>query len=481
MEIIPHHPGLSITYKTPFPAMVKYADDILLFAHLANGLAILQAVESWSAISGMHLQPKKCTLIYFDGTGEQVTIIDQLRNLQYDLLPLFTTKVDLCDKYLGIFLHPCPSIQLNLWRKDLDKKVKNATKAISGISARRLIPLAYKAQLLNIYVGSQLLYSFFTLYPPPDLIKSLNILYTEYLFPNKAPHPPLNKLSDGLDKGGLGLHTPDILAQLAASVAATRLLSPDTPIWVTAPARLHAQLSARKKYPLHPYWQKLPSRLAIHDGRYQLSPEVILMRAPFIDPPLPTLHPIDFRHHTGLTIPFNVGLIWSLPLPIRMINFFFLALWSMERAFGRFSSSAEASRKCCFCNEPATPIFKHWFVCRIFNFSSPVWFNIHQPPQYFIDWPSLLSWIAEPSDQQAMNRRLTTAISMVFVRWLFYTRITLHVDTQRSAYQYEKYKIYFDFIKIYQLKSPVHVDKLLSLAEFLDDELDWDVHTRLHT
>ena len=489
LEIIPQHPGLQTTFLTAFPSMVKYADDILLFAHLGTGLAILRAIEAWSETSGMHLQPKKCTLLYLDTSGDQVKTIAQLRDLHYDLLPLFTIKADLCDKYLGIFLHPCPSVQLSLWRQDLNKKVKHATKVVNGISARRIIPLAHKAQLLNIYVGSQLLYSFFSLYPPPDLIRSLNMIYTDYLFPNKAPHPPLGKLSEGTDKGGLCLHTPDLLAQLAVSVAATKILSPDTPSWVTAPARLHAQLSARKKYPLHPFWQNLPNRLSSYDTRYQLLPEVILLKSPLCDPPLPILHPIDFRQPSGLVIPFNVESLWDLPLPVRMVNFFFLALWSMERAFGSFSSEAEASRKCRICMQPAAPVFKHWLSCGtlttafdIEKFLRKKESDSMDPMLASLDWPTLLSWIAKPTpDLQPLSARLSTVVALVYVRWILYTRITLHVDVQRSVYQYAKYIPYVQYIKRYHFKHPRHVDKLLCLAELLDDELEWDVHVKLHS
>ena len=59
--------------------------------------------------------------------------------------------------------------------------------------------------------------------------------------------------------------------------------------------------------------------------------------------------------------------------------------------------------------------------------------------------------------------------------------MTLYMDVNHLVYDADKYKQYFAYIKDYQISCPSHTDKLLILAEFLDDELQWDVHAKLHS
>lgn len=479
MEIIPKHPNFSQTFNTPLPSLVKFADDVFLNSYLETSLTMIRAIGRWSINSGMFLHPSKCVLLYIDPYDNHRHVIEELRLLSFELLPLNTSDHNLKDKYLGIFLHPAPRIQHLLWRQDINDRITKAFKFIRGISVRRVLPFAHKVYLINTYVGSQLLYSFFILHPPHDLLKDLNGKYIEYLFPNKAPHPPMRLLTDDFEEGGLRLHSPELLAELASSVVTTKLLSKDTPNWVLAPARLHAQLGASKKCPLHPFWIHLPKSLASHDERYAQSAVNLLLKSPYIEPPLPILHPSNLRQQTGLHSPFSLQLLWNVSLPVRFINFFFLAMWTMERAFAHYSTASEASRICLLCKTIALPTFKHWFSCPTLTSALTVWTTIFNRDIYFLDWSELLSWIAEPTEEKDQQSRLSIAVRWCYIRWALYTRFTLYMDRNKLNFNDEIFITTLQYVKAYQFTQDKYTDKLLILTEYLNSEMAWDASARL--
>ena len=159
-----------------------------------------------------------------------------------------------------------------------------------------------------------------------------------------------------------------------------------------------------------------------------------------------------------------------------MINFFFLALWSHERAFACYSTEQESSRICHLCHIPSLPAFKHYLFCGPLTEASTAWVGILDRETAPLTWDELLSWIADCSDPTA---RLRLAVQYCFLRWVVYTRIVLHLSRNPTSFPSDFYASKLQYLKVYPAHNSKKTDKYLSLVAYLNDEFAWDAKATL--